>query len=118
MPQAVIAGVKIDEYWELTFGEINMYIDAYNQKKEEELKQQLTVAHAQADLIGASVARLMDKNAKYPSLFDAFPGIFAKEKQQYDELMAEQAWKVQMARLMEYSQFHNNKRKAKEGEEN
>lgn len=114
----MIAGIKIDEYWELTYGEINMYIKAYNMRKEEELKQQLTVAHAQADLIGASVARLMDSNAKYPTLFDAFPDLFKQEKEQYDQLMAEKAWKIQLARLMEYSQSHNKKWRAKEGEDN
>lgn len=118
VPDALLAGLTFETYWDLTYGEILDVFRAYNKKQEEELKLRLTVAHAEADLVGSSVARLMDKNSKYPTLFDAFPEVFKEEKKAYDAAMEEKRWKLQMARLMEYSQAHNAKRQhlAKDGE--
>lgn len=117
MENALIAGLDYERYWEYTYGEIIGYIKAYNKRKQDDMKTQATFCHAQANLIGMSVARLMDDKSKYPSLYESFPGLFKEEAAREEELRKEREWQLYKARIMEYSIANNSKRaRMKEGE--
>ncbi|WP_040195054.1 hypothetical protein [Clostridium culturomicium] len=106
LPLAVRAGISINNYWELTYGEICIYLKAYNDEKLERTREQASLTYRLADLIGASVARLLDSNSEYPSIDKAFPGLF-------DDVVKEQKkekdWSVDVARFMNFAMAHNKK---------
>lgn len=107
-----------EKYWDMTYGEILLHIKAYNRRKTEEMKTQASLNHLLGDLIGASVARLLSKDAKYPTLFETYPGLFEEEARREEELRQEKEWQLYKARIMEYSMANNAKRQAmKEGED-
>lgn len=119
LPNAMKAGVSYADFWDLTYGEIMLHIKVHNEVKVDELKAQAAQQHSLANLIGMSVARLMDKEAKFPTLYECYPELFAEEAKKEQEEMAEKEWKLYKARIMEYSMANNAKQKAKkEGENN
>jgi len=40
--------LKIDEFWDLTPAELNIYIECYTQNKQNDFKEQITVAYYNA----------------------------------------------------------------------
>lgn len=105
LPDALVCGIKIDEFWELTYGEISLYITAYQKRREMELKERAIMDYKLGDLIGISAGRLMDSKCKYPQIEEVYPNFFeevVKEKPKQD-------WEKQKEILMNYANAHNQK---------
>lgn len=100
LPFAIEAGVPVREYWLLTLYEINASIKGYQQR----LQTQATLDYIQADLIAASVGRLLDKKIKYPPKEKAYPALF-KEDSRSQKITTE----VAKQRLMMFAAHHNEK---------
>ena len=73
-----------DKFWNSTYGEVVRYIMAYNNKLKSDIKMQLRSAHLTADLVGISVARLLDSNVKFPSITEMYPELFAEEAKELE----------------------------------
>lgn len=86
-----------------------LHIKAYNRKRLDDMKLQATMNHSLANLIGLSVARIMDSKSHYPTLFEAYPTLFAEEAEREERIRQENEWKLYKARIMEYSMSHNKK---------
>ena len=106
LPFALQVGVGTIEYWSMTYGEIKGTIDAYRTNEKRRIREVAVFNHIQANLIGLSVARLMNDKAKYPTLREAYPLIFADLE---DEKPAHQDWQVAKARLLQYAEANNKK---------
>lgn len=106
LPTALQCGVKIFEFWDLTYGEIILIINAHNANLKAKMQQEAALNHQHANLIGLSVARLMDKNAEYPSLYEAYPNLFEELKPQ----PVVEDWQIIKDRLMRYADAHNQKK--------
>lgn len=109
LPAALQCGITVSDFWEMTYGEIVITIKAKNEVEKNRIREAATLNHHLANLIGLSVARLMDKNAKYPSLQEAFPGMFDDIVQE-QQAPKQQDWRVAKERLMQYAEAHNRKR--------
>lgn len=94
----------------MTYGEISDTIASKNRVRVLEMKERASFDHIMADLIGTSVGRLLDKNAKYPSLYDAYPTLFKEEieKEVVEEPLPD--WMKIKAQLTIYATAHNKKR--------
>lgn len=105
LPFALQSGISISEYWYLTYGEIKATIEAHQANTKLRIREQASLHHSLANLIGISVARLMNDKAEYPSLKEAYPGIFSDlvdEKEPQD-------WRIAKARLLQYAEANNKK---------
>lgn len=100
-PFAIEAGIDAREYWYYSIPEINATIAA-NRKK---LEIKARMDHKLADLIGASVGRLLSNNAKFPSPAEAYPGLIVPER------TVQQDWRLAKERLLRYADAHNAKRR-------
>lgn len=109
---AIEAGANPVSYWDMTYAEIRALIEAYQNRKQNEMRQQAIIAHAEANLIGISVARLMDNSAKYPSLEDAFPGLFSDMKEEIDKKREEAKLAEWKAKFMSFADHNNRKHRA------
>lgn len=67
------------QYWDMTYYEISTYIKAYNNRQKYELQKQASMDYKLADLISISLSRLLDKNTKFPTVYEAYPSIFDDE---------------------------------------
>lgn len=100
-PFAVEAGIDAREFWYYTIAEINMTIEGYKKR----LATQAAMDYKLADLVGASVNRLLSKGAKMPSLEEAYPGLIAPGRP------IQQNWQTAKQRLLLYAEAHNAKRR-------
>lgn len=81
---------------------MNIIIQAYNDRLEYETKQKAVNTYILADLIGASVGRLLDKNAKYPRLWEVFPDLFEEEIKP-----RQQDWRLVKEYLLDFADGRN-----------
>ena len=84
--KAIECEMEEDKYWASTYGEVLRYIIAYNNKVMNDVKMSLRSAHLTADLVGYSVARLLDKEAKLPDITDLYPDLFKEERKELEKI--------------------------------
>lgn len=94
LPTALEIGISVNEYWDLTYGEILLYIDTYNQKQITEMKHQALMDYKLAELIGCAFG------GKFPTLYETYPSLFEEEAKQ-------EKIEIQKQRLMEFALNHN-----------
>ena len=108
LPIALQVGINVIAYWSMTYGEITDTIDAYKENERLRIREKAGFEYQLANLIGLSVARIMSEDAKFPSLKEAFPTIFVDLE---DEEPIVQDWKIAKARLMQYAESNNKKKR-------
>ena len=109
LPPALQSGISISEYWYLTYGEIKATIDAHQANTRLHIREQASLHHSLANLIGISASRLMNDKAEYPSLEEAYPGLFSDSTLHNGEKEAQQDWRLAKARLLQYAEANNKK---------
>lgn len=90
LPYAVEAGIDAREMWLYTIDELEMTISAYKRR----MVTKAMFDYRLADLMGASINRLFDKNAKFPTFDQAYPNMDAhnEESKKQKELARQKAW--------------------------
>lgn len=109
LPIALQVGINVIGYWYMTYGEIVDTIEAYNENERNRTREVASFNYSLANLIGLSVARLMDDKAKFPSLQEAFPEMFDDIKYEEKQL-TQQDPDIMKARFMEFAESHNKKK--------
>lgn len=84
--RAIECEMEEDKYWSSTYGEVFRYIVAYNKKITQNVKMDLRSSHLTADLVGYSVARLLDKEAKLPDITELYPELFEEEIKELEKI--------------------------------
>lgn len=79
--QCLAIGLSRQEFYQSTLKEITQCVEAYNKQQQNKLEEEAYFSWQTANLIGVSVARLLSKEAKYPSLEEAYPFINGTEQQ-------------------------------------
>lgn len=102
-PLACRAGIDAREFWYYTLLELNTTVLAYRNN----IELRARMDYKLADLIGASVGRLLSKDAKYPTFEQAYPGLGdagrSEEEERQAKLAKTKAW------LLTYANAHNAK---------
>lgn len=86
-------------YWDMTYAEIIATIEAYNKRKQADLKEKAVFAYKQANLIAAFVGASFSSNASPPSIHEAFPDLFEAPKLQFQQ----QPWQIMKERIEAYA---------------
>lgn len=102
LPDALDCNISEFDFWDMTIAEVQRAVDSYNRRMSYRRKEKAEYDYILANLIGLSVARLFDENAKYPSLHEAYPALYEKELEQ-DKVNAS------VARFLAFAQAHNKK---------
>ena len=112
LEQCMSIGMREEDFYNSTIKQITRYVESYNKQQENQLQEKAFFDYQLANLIGMSVARLLSKDAKFPSFEKAYPFI-NKEAKEVDE---EWEMEVQHNRLREWAEQINKKFKADEVE--
>lgn len=83
--KAVECEMDEDRFWNSTYGEVLRYVIAYNNKLKNDIKMSLRASHLTADLVGISVARLLDSDVKLPDITEMYPDLFGEELKLLEE---------------------------------
>lgn len=105
MPGAIRAGLSIQEFWDLTFKEICIYVEAMNEEKLDEARYHATLIHTLGGLIGLAAW----SGKPYPAISEVFPELFNPEE--IAEQQAEIAAKIERDKWLAYAESLNLKRR-------
>ena len=84
-----------------------MNIESFNRREKARVQEVASMTYQSANLIGLSVARLMNEKATFPTLQEAFPSLF--DELVVDTTPKQQDWMLMKDRLTQYTAAHNNK---------
>lgn len=93
----------------MTVAEVERYLDGAAWRR----KLQAQFDYGLANLIGTAVCQVLGGNVTYPTLEEAYPGLFAEElKQKQDEQREEEIrMRNSQNRFMEFALKHNSRMK-------
>ena len=107
--QCMSIGMTEEDFYNSTIKQINRYVESYNKQQENQLQEKAYFDYQLANLIGMSVARLLSKDAKYPTFEKAYPFINKDAKAEVDE---DWEMEVQHNKIREWAEQINKKFKA------
>lgn len=110
LDNALYYGIKEEEYWNMTYGEVRRAIKAKAKKEKDEYKARLTAEYSLANLIGVSIAGLVSKNAKMPSLYKCYPDLFKEEAEEEQRKKEENFEKDFFNALDDWEKHYNAQR--------
>lgn len=99
---ALDIGIDEESYWEMTMAEVSRRVDSYNRCEERKRQEKAMFDYTLADLIGASVARIMSSDVEFPSIYQVYPDVFKEEQTAPQE-------DPSVARFLQYAAMHNLK---------
>lgn len=89
-------------------------VERYLQGAVWRMKQKAQFDYSLAELIGVSIARIMDSGNQFPNIYDVYPHLFEEEKQEQEEI--DTATTNSMNNFMAFAMKHNAKLKGVETE--
>lgn len=93
----------------MTLAELERLLNSKRRVLKEEAQKRASFDYALAELIGASVARIYSKSAKFPSLQEVYPSLFDDvDAQEQKQMQKEQAFAI---KLRQFAQAHNKRLK-------
>lgn len=98
------------DFWDMTKAEVERYLEGAVWR----MKQQAQFDYSLADLIGISVARVMDSKAEFPTIYQVYPHLFEEEKR--EEEKTETVMTNSINNFMAFAMKHNAKLKGVETE--
>lgn len=103
-------GLTEAEFNAMTIAEVKRFIETHEKRRLRELKEEAMIAYISCDLIGSSVARLLSKDAKFPTFVEAFNGLFTKEEiKAIEEEKARQKREKFIEQFKAMAKAHNDK---------
>lgn len=79
---ALDIGIKENEFWNMTYAEIDRAIESYKRVKERNDREKASYDYILADLIGRSISRVYNSSNKMPAISEAYPNLFSSEEEQ------------------------------------
>lgn len=109
MPVAIRCGIKILDYWELTIGEIKIYIDAFYDNKKKDYQEKVYLSY-QTSLLTSLFVNNGLNGKKNPSFEELFPQLLTEEDREAIRKQEIESYKMKWKAFMD---VHNNQRKEK-----
>jgi hypothetical protein len=101
-------GLSEHEFWSMTVGELERFVDSKQRQQEHRLKEKATFDYTLALLIGRAV-RGGDEEHPFPELYEVYPNLFFEEKVQKEEEQAEQIAQLSAIRFIQFAESFNSK---------
>lgn len=108
---AINMGLTELDFWDMTKAEIERYLEGALWR----MKAKAQFDYSLADLIGASVARLLDSNSEYPAIYQVYPHLF--EEEIIEEEKQDTATTNSINNFLSFAMKHNAKLRGVEDEE-
>lgn len=100
-------GIPEEKFWEMTFAELDRFIQSQNRRKKAEAQERATFDFLLADLIGKSVARIYSSSNTMPDISEVYPTIF--DSKQMEEQKQAKKDELSVLRFKQFANFHNNR---------
>jgi hypothetical protein len=107
---AINVGLLEHDFWDMTKAEVERYLEGAVWR----MKQKAQFDYSLAELIGVSVARIMDSGCKFPELYEVYPHLFESEIKEQEEIQTTTTNSIN--NFMAFAMKHNAKMKGVETE--
>ena len=102
------------DFWEMTIKELERAIQSKIRRKRIEARERATYDYILAGLISHGVANAMGSKTAYPTLEEAYPGIFDEVAEERKAQIEEQKMNLSALRFKQFAQSYNDNLKNKE----
>ena len=112
-PLALDCGIRPDEFWGYSLGEIRDVMGSYARMEQRRVKEQITSRFQLSDLIGLHMQKLFDNKNEInlPNVWDIYPDLFAEEQEAYEERQRAEALEQAKISRREYAARFNEMRR-------
>jgi hypothetical protein len=114
LESALDYGITEDHFWSMTYAEINRAVDSKVRIMKRETQERATYDYIQANLIVKGVARVLGDKGDYPTLEQAYPGVFDDIAEERKAKAQEQKMNLSALRFKHFANSYNERLKNKE----
>ena len=107
-------GIAEKDFWEMTPAEIVRAIESYNRVKRIEAQERASNDYVLANLIVRGVSITLGDKTPYPTIYDAYPGLFDDLAKKQEEKIQERKNELSALRFRQFAQSYNENFKHKE----
>lgn len=105
---ALDCGLSEFDFWEMTFGEVERYINSRNRVRKIEAQEKASYDYILASLIVKGVSITLGSKETYPTLNDAYPKVFDDLAEKQEEEIRNQKINLSALRFRQFAQSYNN----------
>lgn len=106
---ALDCGIKEVEFWDMTFAEVNRAIQSRNRVFKQQEKEKANYDYVLASLIVKGVSITLGSKQSFPTIQEAYAGVFEDQEEKEQEAIQEQKDKLSALRFLQFAQSYNNK---------
>jgi hypothetical protein len=93
----------------MTIAEVNRAIQSRNRIQKQREKEKASYDYVLASLIVKGVSITLGSKDKYPSIQEAYVGVFEDQEEKQQEAIQEQKDKLSALRFLQFAQSHNQR---------
>lgn len=108
LDNALDCGLTEEQFWNMTIGELERFIDSKQRQEEHRLKERATMDYTLALLIGRAVQGSSEENP-FPELYEIYPKLFFEELKKREEEKEEQMAQLSAIRFIQFAESFNSK---------
>ena len=115
---ALDTGIRELDFWEMTPGEVVRAIESGNRVRRLEAQEKASYDYILATLIVKGVSITLGDKSAFPSIQQAYPGIFDEVIAEQEEAMEKRKTELSVLRFKQFAQSYNSNLKSKEVPQN
>lgn len=108
LDNALDYGLTEEEFWNMTLGELDRFLDSKQRQETHRLKERATMDYTLALLVGRAVQGSSEEHP-FPELYEVYPNLFFEEARKKEE--EERALRAQLSaiRFIQFAESFNSK---------
>ena len=111
---ALDSGVRELDFWDMTPGEVIRAVESRIRVRKTEAQERASYDYILANLIVKGVGLTLGASGTFPSIEEAYPGVFDDMVEKRNKQLQEQRMNLSAARFKQFAQSYNDKFKRKE----
>lgn len=114
LENALDYGISEFSFWDMTYAEIERAVASKVRVMKQEAQERATYNYILANLIVKGVSNVLGDKSQYPTLEEAYPGVFDDIAEKTKAKVEEQKINLSALRFRQFAQSYNSKMKNKE----
>ena len=108
LDDALDYGITEFEFWDMTFAEIQRAANSKARVLKRQAQEKATYDYILANLIAHGVSKVLDGKSSYPTIEEAYPGIFDDVIAEKQAKIEEQKMSLSALRFKQFAQSYNS----------
>lgn len=108
LDNALDYGLSENEFWNMTFGELDRYVSSKQRTEKLRLKEKATLDYTLALLVGRAMQGSSEEHP-FPKLYEVYPEVFADEIEKRERDLQEEREQLSAIRFIQFAESFNRK---------